>query len=84
MLKKVNFQDLRSVEYKKAWEYQEKLFDQILEAKSGETLMKRDRWQGICFFANIPMFTPLVKAARRTTCLLMTDSLKRSKPNFTG
>jgi hypothetical protein len=29
-VKNSNFQDLRSVEYKKAWEYQEKLFDQII------------------------------------------------------
>ncbi len=33
MLKTVNFQDLGSIDYKKAWEYQEKLFDKILAEK---------------------------------------------------
>ncbi len=33
MLKTVNYQDLGSVDYKKAWEYQEKLFNKILAEK---------------------------------------------------
>ncbi len=34
MSKTVNYQDLGSVDYKKAWEYQEKLFNILLENKS--------------------------------------------------
>ncbi|MGF1586845.1 MAG: lipoyl(octanoyl) transferase LipB [Bacteroidales bacterium] len=82
MLKKVNFQDLRSVEYKKAWEYQEKLFDQILEAKSGETIDEKGSLAGYLLFCEHPHVYTLGKSGTENNLLIDDGFLKKIKAQF--
>jgi lipoyl(octanoyl) transferase len=82
MLKKVNYQDLRSVEYKKAWEYQEKLFDQILEAKSGKAIDEKESLAGYLLFCEHPHVYTLGKSGTENNLLIDEGFLKKIKAEF--
>lgn len=82
MLKKVNYQDLRSVEYKKAWEYQEKLFDQILEAKSGAAIDAKGSLAGYLLFCEHPHVYTLGKSGTENNLLIDDRFLKKIKAEF--
>ncbi|MCE5204645.1 MAG: lipoyl(octanoyl) transferase LipB [Porphyromonadaceae bacterium] len=74
MGKKVIFEDLGRIRYKEAWDYQEKLFEEVIQQK----LEKRDdKPQYLLFCEHEPVYT-LGKSGNRQN-LLITRSLCESK-----
>ena len=84
MLKKVTFQDLGSIDYKKAWEHQEKLFDQILAEKLAETSVneKESPLAGFLLFCEHPHVYTLGKSGAENNLLINSDFLKKIGAGF--
>jgi lipoyl(octanoyl) transferase len=84
MLKTVTFQDLRSVEYKTAWEYQKKLFEQIIsEKKAGSTLNdSRGEKAGHLLFCEHPHVYTLGKSGTENNLLIDAVFLKKINAEF--
>lgn len=84
MLKTVKFQDLRSAEYKKAWEYQEKLFDQILANKvAGSTgNAEEGSLDGYLLFCEHPHVYTLGKSGAENNLLIDAEFLKKIDAEF--
>ncbi len=72
MPKKVNFQDLKSADYKKTWEYQEQLFDRILEEKLAEpdSRKEKDQLAGYLLFCEHPHVYTLGKSGAENNLLI--------------
>lgn len=58
MKKKVIFEDLGRIRYKSAWDYQEKLFEQVISEKLNKN-EKKDQY--LLFFVNMSMSIHLEK-----------------------
>jgi lipoyl(octanoyl) transferase len=82
MLKKVSFQDLRSIEYKKAWEYQEKLFDHILAEKFKKTTGNGAGLAGYLLFCEHPHVYTLGKSGAENNLLIDSAFLKKINAEF--
>jgi lipoyl(octanoyl) transferase len=84
MLKTVIFQDLRSVEYKKAWEYQEKLFDQILAGKLAKPAGNGEKGSsaGHLLFCEHPHVYTLGKSGTENNLLIDSGFLKKINAEF--
>jgi lipoyl(octanoyl) transferase len=84
MLKKVHFQDLRSADYKKTWEYQEKLFNKILEQKFAEPAAGKheDPFNGYLLFCEHPHVYTLGKSGTENNLLINAGFLKKINAEF--
>jgi len=74
MGKKVIFEDLGRIRYKEAWDYQEKLFDEVIRQKLEK---EEDKRQYLLFCEHEPVYT-LGKSGNRQN-LLITRSLCESR-----
>ncbi len=72
MSKTVNYQDLGSADYKKAWEYQEKLFNDLLENKNrqGTQAEESDSYAGYLLFCEHPHVYTLGKSGAENNLLI--------------
>ena len=84
MLKTVNFQDLGSIDYKKAWDYQEKLFDQTLAEKlAGSSVNeKKETLAGYLLFCEHPHVYTLGKSGAENNLLIDPGFLKKINAGF--
>jgi lipoyl(octanoyl) transferase len=84
MLKKVNFQDLGSSDYKKTWEYQEKLFDKILEQKlqKSAVIQESDPFAGYLLFCEHPHVFTLGKSGVENNLLIDAGFLKKLRATY--
>jgi lipoyl(octanoyl) transferase len=82
MLKKVIFQDLISIEYKKAWEYQEKLFNQILAEKVKNPTGNDEELAGYLLFCEHPHVYTLGKSGAENNLLIDSAFLKKINAEF--
>lgn len=72
MSKTVNYQDLGSADYKKTWEYQEKLFNGLLENKNrqGTQAEKSDSYDGYLLFCEHPHVYTIGKSGAGNNLLI--------------
>lgn len=78
MNKKVSFQDLGLIDYRKAWDYQESLFNEIVDAKqANRNLDKKIATPNYLLFCRHPHVYTLGKSGKDTNLLISEDFLKR-------
>jgi lipoyl(octanoyl) transferase len=84
MLKRVNFQDLGSSDYKKTWEYQEKLFDKILEQKLQKPAVigEGEPFAGYLLFCEHPHVFTLGKSGTENNLLADAVLLKKLQASY--
>ena len=83
MNKKVNFQDLGLIDYKKCWDYQEELFGEILAVKSANRKEdKSDATENHLLFCEHPHVYTLGKGGDKTNLLVNEDYLKSRGATF--
>ncbi len=84
MLKTVNFQDLGSVDYKKAWEYQDKLFNTILAKKLAEPAGSEQSGSlaGYLLFCEHPHVYTLGKSGTENNLLIDAGILRKIGADF--
>jgi lipoyl(octanoyl) transferase len=84
MLKRVNFQDLGSSDYKKTWEYQEKLFDKILNQKLQKPAVIREGepFAGYLLFCEHPHVFTLGKSGTENNLLADAVLLKKLQASY--
>ena len=84
MSKTVTFQDLGSIDYKKAWEYQEKLFNKTLANKLGKTTGNEPSGSlsGYLLFCEHPHVYTLGKSGTENNLLINTGILKKINADF--
>jgi lipoyl(octanoyl) transferase len=84
MLNRVNFQDLGSSDYKKTWDYQEKLFDKILEQKLQKPAVigEGDPFAGYLLFCEHPHVFTLGKSGAENNLLADAVLLKKLQASF--
>ena len=71
-MKKTIYQDLKNISYQKAWNYQEELFQELLEAKQNEKI--NDNY--LLFCEHPPVFT-LGKSGTESNLLMSKDFLEK-------
>lgn len=71
-MKKTHFKDLENISYKKAWDYQENLFKELLQAKKNEVIS--DNY--LLFCEHPPVFT-LGKSGAETNLLMSQEFLQK-------
>lgn len=80
MNKKVNFQDLGKIDYKQAWDYQEKLFSEIIEVKSeNRKLNKKIPTQNYLLFCEHPHVFTLGKSGKKKNLLANEEYLENKE-----
>ncbi len=81
---KVNFQDLGSADYKKTWEYQEKLFNRILTEKlAGETAGREELpLGGYLLFCEHPHVYTLGKSGAENNLLIDAGFLRKINAQY--
>ena len=83
MNKKVEFQDLGLIDYKKCWDYQEELFAGILETKStNRKEEKSDKTNNYLLFCEHPHVYTLGKSGDEKNLLVNEDYLKSRGATF--
>ena len=83
MNKKVNFQDLGLIDYKKCWDYQEDLFSKILAVKSANRKDdKSDATENHLLFCEHPHVYTLGKSGDKTNLLVNENYLKSRSATF--
>ena len=83
MNKKVKFEDLGLIDYKKCWDYQEKLFSKILAVKSANRKEdKLDATKNHLLFCEHPHVYTLGKSGDKTNLLVNEDYLKSRGATF--
>jgi lipoyl(octanoyl) transferase len=83
MNKKVKFQDLGLIDYKECWEYQEKLFTEILEVKSlNRKQNKTEKTKNYLLFCEHPHVYTLGKSGDKKNLLVNEDYLKSRGATF--
>ncbi|MEC8853878.1 MAG: lipoyl(octanoyl) transferase LipB [Bacteroidota bacterium] len=83
MNKKVNFQDLGLIEYKKCWDYQEKLFLEILAIKSSNRKEeKTNKTNNYLLFCEHPHVYTLGKSGDEKNLLVNEEYLKSRGATF--
>ena len=83
MNKKVGFQDLGLIDYRKCWDYQEELFAEILTVKSANRKEnKTDTTQNHLLFCEHPHVYTLGKSGDKTNLLVNEDYLKSRGATF--
>lgn len=76
-MEKVNFTDLGLIEYKEAWDYQEKRFNEVMQAK----LDKKEQ-NGHLLFCEHPHVFTLGKSGDEQNFLIHDDLLKQIKATY--
>lgn len=84
MLKPTIFEDLKTIEYKKAWDYQEKLFNQNVEIKKNNNLNPKETElpQNYLLFCEHPHVYTLGKSGSEQNLLINYIQLKAKKASF--
>ena len=83
MNKKVNFQDLGLIDYKKCWDYQEKLFSEILAIKSSNRKEeKTNKTNNYLLFCEHPHVYTLGKSGDKKNLLVNEEYLKGKGATF--
>ena len=83
MNKKVKFQDLGLIDYKECWDYQEKLFTEILEVKSlNRKQNKTEKTKNYLLFCEHPHVYTLGKSGDKKNLLVNEDYLKSRGATF--
>ena len=83
MNKKVNFQDLGLIDYKKCWDYQEKLFAEILAIKSSNRKEERtNKTNNYLLFCEHPHVYTLGKSGDKKNLLVNEEYLKSKGAAF--
>jgi lipoyl(octanoyl) transferase len=83
MNKKVNFQDLGLIDYKKCWDYQEKLFAEILAIKSSNRKEeKTNKTNNYLLFCEHPHVYTLGKSGDKKNLLVNEEYLKSKGAAF--
>ena len=83
MNKKVTFEDLGLIDYKKCWDYQEELFSKILAVKSANRKEdKSDATKNYLLFCEHPHVYTLGKSGEKTNLLVNEDYLKSRGATF--
>ena len=83
MNKKVNFQDLGLIDYKKCWDYQEKLFSEILAIKSSNRKEeKTNKTNNYLLFCEHPHVYTLGKSGDKKNLLVNEEYLKSRGATF--
>lgn len=84
MNKKVQFQDLGLKDYKETWDYQEKLFQEILEIKSQNRKNEKDQQETPNYFLFVehPHVYTLGKSGHIENMLLNEEQLKAKNATF--
>jgi lipoyl(octanoyl) transferase len=84
MSTKVKFQDLESADYKKTWEYQEKLFNSILTQKLAEPAgrQEKDAFAGYLLFCEHPHVYTLGKSGADNNLLIDEGFLKKISAGY--
>jgi len=81
--KKVKFEDLGLIDYKKCWDYQEELFSKILAVKSANRKEdKSDATENYLLFCEHPHVYTLGKSGDKTNLLVNEDYLKSRGATF--
>jgi len=81
--KKVTFEDLGLIDYKKCWDYQEELFSKILAVKSANRKEdKSDATKNYLLFCEHPHVYTLGKSGEKTNLLVNEDYLKSRGATF--
>lgn len=79
MNRKITFQDLGLVSYEKAWSYQEKIFGELIAAKSAEKQLETDNY---LLFCEHPHVYTLGKSGKDSNLLLNEEMLKQKGVSF--
>ena len=83
MNKKVRFEDLGLIEYKKCWDYQEALFADILAVKSTNKKIKnKEKTANHLIFCEHPHVYTLGKSGNKKNLLVNEESLKNRGATF--
>ena len=83
MNKKVNFQDLGLIDYKKCWDYQEELFSEILTIKSSNRKEeKTNKTNNYLLFCEHPHVYTLGKSGNEKNLLVNEEYLKSRGATF--
>jgi lipoyl(octanoyl) transferase len=83
MNKKVKFQDLGLIDYKECWDYQEKLFTEILEVKSSNRKQTQtEKTKNHLIFCEHPHVYTLGKSGDKKNLLVNEDYLKSRGATF--
>ncbi len=83
MNKKVKFQDLGLIDYNECWDYQEKLFTEILEVKSSNRKQnKTEKTKNHLIFCEHPHVYTLGKSGDKKNLLVNEDYLKSRGATF--
>ena len=83
MNKKVKFEDLGLIDYKKCWDYQEELFAEILSAKSiNRKKEKEDKTNNYLIFCEHPHVYTLGKSGNEKNLLINQNHLKSRGADF--
>ena len=80
MKKKIIFQDLGIVDYKKAWDYQEKLFNKVLDEKSHK--INNESTDNYLLFCEHPHVYTLGKSGAVNNLLINDEFLKKISATF--
>jgi lipoyl(octanoyl) transferase len=81
--KKVRFEDLGLIEYKKCWDYQEALFADILAVKStNKKINKKQKTANHLLFCEHPHVYTLGKSGNKKNLLVNEESLKNRGATF--
>ncbi len=83
--KKVKFIDLGTVDYKKAWDFQEKLFSEVIGVKLANRNLPSEKQQptdNYLIFCDHPHVYTLGKSGNETNLLLSEDGLKEHEASF--
>ena len=83
MNKKVTFEDLGLIDYKKCWDYQEKIFSKILAIKSANRKeVRSNSTENHLLFCEHPHVYTLGKSGNKANLLVDKDYLKRRNATF--
>lgn len=77
----IHFEDLGLIDYKKAWDYQEKLFNEILQAKSSRSLQNKETKNHLLFCEHPHVYT-LGKSGDQSNLLINENLLKQKGASF--
>lgn len=77
----IHFEDLGLIDYKKAWDYQEKLFNEILQAKSSRSPQNKETKNHLLFCEHPHVYT-LGKSGDQSNLLINKNLLKQKGASF--
>lgn len=76
MAHKIIFQDLKDIDYKEAWDYQEKCFRQVMDFKQDNSKTLPEKAEGYLLFCEHPHVYTLGKSGEQNNLLISDEFLK--------